>query len=141
MGTAWKATIDQGPQGCGPHSLMRTAQGDQSIAAVGTAVATTAEAFTAQIRTQHHTTGAVTDQRHPGAGRTALKLTHSRINPIQQTSPTEAPAGGQPVETGNRHNLHRCTGACRNPFGERGVRLDGDQEAPENDNGLIKGNT
>ena len=70
----------------------------------------------------------------------ALKLAHSGVNAIKQATPTEAPAGGQPIQFGRRHDAHRSTGGLINPISEGAIGLLRDQKATEDDDGLIQRN-
>ena len=57
-------------------------------------------------------------------------------NGIKQATPTETPAGGQPIQFGRRHDAHRSAGGLINPISEGAIGLLRDQKATEDDDGL-----
>ena len=105
---------------------MGTAERDQAIAAGCTVVTASQKGLISQIGAQHHPAGAVTNQRDAFCRRLALKFTHSGINAIKQATPTEAPAGGQPIQFGRRHDAHRSAArSYRQIMGDPDLQGDG----------------
>ena len=117
-----------------------TAERDQAIAPGCTVETASQKGLISQIGPQHHPAGAVTDQRDAPCRRLALKFTHSGINAIKQATPTETPAGGQPIQFGRRHDVHRSACGLINPISEGAIGLLRDQKATEDNNGLIQRN-
>ena len=119
---------------------MGTAERDQTIAPGCTVETASQKGLISQIGPQHHSAGTVTNQRDAPCGRLALKFTYSGINAIKQATPTETPAGGQPIQFGRRHDVHRSACGLINPISEGAIGLLRDQKATEDDNGLIQRN-
>ena len=119
---------------------MGTGESDQAIASGCTVETAAQKGLIGQIGAQHHPAGTVTNQRDAPGGRLALKLTHSDINAIKQATPTETPAGGQPIQFGRRHDAHRSAGGLINPISEGAIGLLRDQKATEDYYRLIQRN-